>query len=797
MNWKAFTAVCISITIISFPQNIIGCGPDADPFDYYTSFFHQNLPDAKGYRPFYYVGYRSFYDDAEPTEVADVLAEEWAAYCGSSVKKLDAKKLVNKFAWKDLNNLYYNLEKNQPLKIPDTVKQNSMTAYFMQSKDLEALGYILYAKQVEPYVIGGESDWNAPERDSLKMAKLAKNGQQLYAVAKKDIFKLKYAYQFLRLGLYSGRNTDVINWYDEYAAKTTSSSVLQPLSLALKAGALFHNGQQKEAAYLFSKVFAASDAKRISNYLGFTWSVDSKADKKNYLDLCKNDNERAAMLSLFTLSSGDNNLADLKEIYRLNPASEELEVLAVREINKLEENYLTSAMLKVPGGKPFYFTWTDNAKDSVMRESEKEVKELATFLDNVAKSNLVKNAGLFETAAGYAAYMIRDYTTAKNYLAAAEKMPLTQKVKDQWTLTNLLVTINEKEKIDATFEEQLLPSLQWIAERVKTEKAVTLNYWQIQQWRSIYRNLMSEILAKRYHAQGDLAKETLCIGAADHMMKGEQDYYGSMNGIEFLRNNLMSKDVERLYTLVDSKQPNKFESYLLTNNSVTKKEVVDFAGTSYLREYDYAKAIDWFKKSANKQGINKSPFADLLYDREEQLASEKKFSITKLAFAKEMLKLEQTAKQPITAANSYYKLALGMYNISYYGHTWELVQYYRSGSDGYFIPENATGFQKEYYGVYKAHDYFEKAMKASTDKNFKARCLFMMAKCTQKLVHQPQYSEYSSGNWDKYDEAQKAYWPKFINNKYFPQFVKEYGSTAFYKEAFNSCSYLRDFVKKK
>ena len=179
MNWKAFITACISAAIVSFPQNIIGCGPEADPFDYYTSFFHQNLPDAKGYRPFYYVGYRSFYDDAEPTEVADVLADEWATYCGSPVKKADAKKLVNKFAWKDLNNLYYNLEKNQPLKIPDSVKQNSMTAYFMQSKDLEALGYILYAKLVEPYVTGGEGDWNAPARDSLKMARLIKNGQQL------------------------------------------------------------------------------------------------------------------------------------------------------------------------------------------------------------------------------------------------------------------------------------------------------------------------------------------------------------------------------------------------------------------------------------------------------------------------------------------------------------------------------------------------------------------------------------------------------------------------------------------
>ena len=796
MNWKAFITVCISTAIVSFPQNIIGCGPDADPYDYYTSFFHQNLPDAKGYRPFYYIGYQSFYDANEPTEVSDLLADEWTAYCGPSVKKADAKKLVNKFAWKDLNNLYYNLEKNQPLKIPDSVKQNSMTAYFIQSKDLEALGYILYAKQVEPHVIGGEGDWNAPARDSLKMAKLIKNGMQLYTVAKKDFLKLKYSYQFLRLAHYSGRYSDVINWYDEYAAKTTSSSVLQPLCLALKAGALFHNGQQKGAAYLFSKVFAASSAKRVSNFLGFNWSVDSKADKKDYLALCKNDNEKAAMLSLFALNSSEDKLADMKEILQLNPSSEELEVLVVREINKLEEKYLTPSMQKIPGGKAFYFTWEDESRDSVMKANEQEVIALASFLNNAAQTKPVTNAGLFETAAAYAAYMSRDYANAKNYLAAAQKMQLTQKVKDQWALTNLLVTINEKEKIDAAFEEQLLPSLQWLDEKVRTEKAETLNYWQVQQWRSIYRNVLSEVLAKRYHQQSNLTKETLCIGNADWMMKGQQDYYGSQNGVEYLRNKLMSKDVENLYALINNKQPSKFESYLISKNSVTKKEVVDFAGTSYLREYDYAKAIEWFKKSADKKIINKNPFADLLFDREEQLSSEKKFSITKLAFAQQMLKLEQAAKQPATAAKSYYKLALGMYNITYYGHTWELVQYYRSGSDGYAIPDNATGFQKEYYGAFKAQSYFEKAMNASTDKNFEARCLFMMAKCAQKQVHQPQYSEYSS-NWDQYDVADKAYLPLFKNNKYFPQFVKEYGSTAFYKEAYNSCSYLRDFVKKK
>jgi hypothetical protein len=796
MTWKAFISVCISTAIVSFPQNIIGCGPDADPYDYYTSFFHQNLPEANTYRPFYYTGYNFLYDTKEPVSLPDLLADEWAAYCGDAVKPNEAKKLVNKFAWKDLNNLYYNIEKNQPLKIPDSVKQNSMTSYFLQSKDLEALGYIMCAKQAEPLVTGGEGEWYAPQRDSLKMGRLIKSGQQLYAVAKKDFFRQKYAYQVLRLAHYSGRYNDVINWYDEYAAKTNAGSVLQPLCLALKAGALFRSGKQKEAAYLFSKVFAATSAKKISNYIGFKWAVDSKTDKAEYLALCQNDKEKADMIALFALGSPNNDLENLKEIFKLNPSGGQLEVLAIREINKLEEKYLTPALQNIQGGKAFYFTWTDANTDSIIGDAGNEVKSLATFLDAAAQSGSVKNAGLLETAAGYAAYMIKDFTTAKKYLAAAEKMPLIQKVKDQWALTSLLVTISEKDKIDAAFEEQLLPSLQWVEERVKAEKPIDIDYWQVQQWRAIYRNLMSEIIAKKYHGQGDLAKEALSIGAADWVMKGTESSYSSGNGIEFLRNGLMSKDVEKLYNLLDSRQPTKFENYLFKHNSITKKEVIDFAGTSYLREYEYSKAIDWFKKSTDKTVLHKNPFADLLYDREEQLTVEKKFSTSKLAFAQEMLKLEQLTKQPATAAASWYKLAVGMYNMSYYGHTWELVQYYRSGSDGYFIPDNATPFQKEYYGVYQAHNYFEKAMNAGTDKNFKARCLFMIAKCAQKQVHQPQYDEYAS-NWDQYDAATKGYWPGFKKNKYFPQFVKDYNGTTFYKEAFSSCSYLRDFVRKK
>jgi hypothetical protein len=799
MNWKQFTAVCVSAALVSFPQNIIGCGPDADPYDYYTSFFHQNLPDAKGYKPFYYTGYNFLYDEAEPVETSDVLANEWALYCSNNVTSTDAKQFVNKYAWKDLSNLYFNIEKNQPLAIPDSVKKNSMTNYFLQQKDLEGLGYIMYAKKVEPFVTGGTDSWETPKRDSLAMGKLIKNGQQLLAVAKRDFFKLKYTYQILRVAHYSNRYNDVLKWHDDYAANIIGNSVLQPMCTALKAGALFRTGKQKEAAYLFSRAFDASEVKRVSNYLGFKWSVTSGTQRSEYLQLCKNNAEKAAMLALFAMGSVNDETGSMKEIYNLDAAAPALEVLAVREINKLEEKYLTTSLQKEKGGKALYFSWNENGTDSAANVNSKNAKELLQFLHDVAGKGKVKNAGLFETGAAYTAYMLKDYATAKKYLSAAEKMNLTQKVKDQWALTNLLVTINEKEKIDAAFEEQLLPSIQWLEAKAKSEISFKTGYSEIQQWKTFYRNLMSEILAQRYHQQGDLHKETLAIGAADYIMATNADYHGYGNGINFLRNNLGSKEVEKLFALMDSKQPNKFETYLINHNAVNKKDVIDFAGTAYLRDYDYATAITWFKKSTDKKTstINTNPFVDLLYDQEEALPSEAKFSTTKLAFATEMLRLQKTAEtDKANAAKHLYKMANGFYNITYYGHAWKLVQYYRSGSDGYYIPKDATSFQKEYYGAYTAHNYFEKAMNASTDKNFKARCLFMMAKCSQKQLHRPQYEEYAS-NYDKMDIAEQKYFTDFKHNKYFPQLIKEYGNTPFYKQAFNSCSYLRDFVRKK
>ncbi len=784
--------LCVSTFIISFPQNIIGCGPGIDPYDYYTSFFNPDISDNPNLRSFYYTGYSFLYDETETVKTTEVLVKEWKTYCHEKVNIRDVKKFVTSFAEKDVARIYENIEKMQSRKLPDSVKANAMTKYLQQQKDLEALGYLVYAKKAEPFVTGEYDEWEPTKRDSISMAKLIRDGQMLYAASKNEFFRLKYAYQITRLAFYSNNNNDAIKFYDELVAVNKAPSVLQPLSLALKAGALYRNGIKKEAAYIFSKAFAMADVKKISNYQSFRWAIDAGVNRNEYLQLCKTERESADMLALFALGSIADETETIAQIAKFDPLNNTLETLVAREINKLEETYFTPSLNKQKGNNLFYYTWVETPNDSALSVGQNQVAKLTNVLVNLASKN-DKNVGFYKTAAAYCALMIKDFAKANLYLADAKKTSLPTKANDQWMLTNLLLTINESKTLDKEAEEKILPSIKWLLQKAMSEKTETVGYNNVSRWQIFYRNVMADAIAKKYHEQADVYKEALAIGSADKIYNN-----GNYVSLNFLHNSTDIKDAEKIYEFFTSKKLSAFELFLQKNNALNVKDVTDFAGTAYLRNYDYKKAVEWLVKSGatKKDTIFKSAFIELLSDREERLPTETR-STSKLGFAQEMLLAQGLANtDKINAAKHFYKLATGMYNITYYGHAWELVQYNRSGSDGYYVPANATQFQKQYYGCFAAHDMFKRAMDASTDNNFKAKCLFMMAKCAQKNVQRPQYNEFGS-RYDDFDNAEKAFYPLFMKNKYFPQLTQQYSGTAFYKEAFSRCSYLRDFVKKK
>ena len=471
MNLKKFSTACISsclvVVLVAFPYNILGCGPDLNPYDYYTSFFRNGFSQHKTLQPFYYTNYRFLYDEQEPIPVKYVTSAEWTSYCGEPVKNIDAYPFVCQFAYKDLRNLYNHLEKNQPLQVPDSVKKNKMTGYFMQTKDLEALGYIMYAKQVEPYVT--DEDWEVPNRDSVQMARLIKSGIQLYNAAGKEFIRYRYGYQVLRLYHYSGQYAACIKWYDEKMANSNVQSELNALSLSLKAGAMARTGKRKESVYAFSKLFAQTDVKKISNYMSFRFIINAKEDPQNYLALCRNSEERANMLAMMALGDPGDKQAVMTEIFRLAPQSPMLELLALREIHKWEDQYYSPKLSAQKGGSNFNTRWV-NEEQRVPADQSEKLKSLSDLFHRIAQDKSVKTPALFETGAAYLQIMQGNWQAAGTLLASAEKMTMTPEMKDQWELTRLLLTINEKKLIDPAFETSILPSCNGSKKRPATKK---------------------------------------------------------------------------------------------------------------------------------------------------------------------------------------------------------------------------------------------------------------------------------------------------------------------------------------
>jgi len=139
-------------------------------------------------------------------------------------------------------------------------------------------------------------------------------------------------------------------------------------------------------------------------------------------------------------------------------------------------------------------------------------------------------------------------------------------------------------------------------------------------------------------------------------------------------------------------------------------------------------------------------------------------------------------------------LASAYYNMSYYGNTWMAVAYDRPNTL-WNTGNYKADWEKEYFGVHKAKDYYTKAYElTSANKEFKAAAYFLSAKCVQRQLLHP---EYDWNNYDGYESKLKVFQKKFMQNTMFANFKKEFGSTKFYQYAYTRCSYLKDFVAKK
>ena len=802
MNWKVFTTLCVSTGLLFIPANSFTCGPSEDPYDYYTSFF-SNRPAGKEYKPFYYTSLLTFYDEWNEDTTArqqDKVIDEWMAY-GKTAKRSDAVALVYESPAEDVTGLAKAVNGATPL--PSSLKANSLAQALVRDKKTGAVTYLQFAKKTA--ALSPASQWEeAPKRDSLAINKYLAEAASLFAKETDPFLKNKWAFQRCKVAFYNHRYTDCVRLYDEYFNEGNASAVNE-LALSYKAGSLFRVSKDAEAAYTFSKLFAGSYSDKKQHYLGFWWASNF-ADASlipAYTALCKNNLEKANMVAMFAMFGTSYKLNEMQKVYELNPSSPLLPLLAKRDIHKLEEEYLTPTLVKEKGGKALYTSFADLREEGGKAKSSLQTQATKTsvFFSKLSDDKSVANKSLYSLGAAYLLYTTKDYEGAKATLAKVKEAQTDAASKDQTQLINLLIATSELKAVSKESEAGLLPLMKWLVQKAKSDE----------EYRPFCRNFFSEILAQKYEQQGDGSRAALAYALADMgfvRVNTSEDSYFYPQAIDYVRTDLNTEALLNLYNVMTTPQ-SESEKFFVQNASFKRDAVVDVIGTSHLRDRDYAKAIDWFGKAARPEPMMETqynydtgketkiavnPLYDYLNDW-QRYGKSSSTPYTKLSLAKKLLELKTTIDGTDTVADKaklYYTYATALYNMSYYGNAWNAVAYDRSSVD-WNEGNYKLAWQKEYYSVYEARTYYQKAYDAAVNKEYKAACLFMVIKCAQRQLVRPGYDYKNEATSEK---AAKAFEKQFKYNPLFQKFKTEFGTTKFYQYAYNRCSYLRDYVMK-
>jgi hypothetical protein len=808
MNFRKLLIYCgssIALFFLGIAINI-ACGPEADPYDYYVSFFHNNLAEQDDYAQFSFTGLAFLYNEDEPESEAKINSAEWASYLGGQVKAADVDKAMYGLDGHQdtLLQLGYLAGKSD---LPIQLKNNTFLVALRRKQHQEALEYYRFAKRAEPYATVTDA-WDPEPRDTATLAKMGEEAAMKARSVGDEFLKLRYYYQAQRLSRYAGDKASAAEVYNRYIRDNKQQSHVKGWAQALQAGI---EPDSVRSAYLFSLVFNNYKERRIQAYRNFRYT-HAKTD--DVLKLARNDRERATIYAMEGLGDPSLNLSYVKKIYEWDPESPVLGVMLTREVNKLEEVFLDPKITKQlpPVKSPvFSYQYYDEGTvgDSLRNVATRHIQEVKVFCDLLFKAHKHPDYAMGKLASAYLCWMTDATEAGFKELSALDHLTLRSKLYDQKQIVNLLLSAQRLGKMSEINEQALLPSLRWLDEKVAAEaisktdaKSNSWSAYGTHRFATSARNFYQTILAPAYYKQGMISKAAAAVAKGEAPGAGQS--YPDQVTRDFWQNNLEPASVQKLITWKNNPPESAYLKLLTKNLRLhSKEDLYELLGTTYLRKHRYKQAIAAFKQvnksrldswasSAlweSKRGSN--PFISRLADYPRVWITPKLRAYNKLEFAAAMYALQLRMKAAPGDAGNYFKFATALYNTGIHGNSWYYISYGRAAEDAgrgrmYY-------YDDDYVNSTNAETYFLRARALSKDLEFKAKCTFMAAKCAQKQIPWPGTAYVNYGN-DQYDQALQQYGKELRENKYFPDLKGNYSRTRFFKQAVNACSYLRDFL---
>jgi hypothetical protein len=305
-------------------------------------------------------------------------------------------------------------------------------------------------------------------------------------------------------------------------------------------------------------------------------------------------------------------------------------------------------------------------------------------------------------------------------------------------------------------EAELAKELIWLS---KDKHEAGLRYNEVYNW-ALHR------LSQKYHTFGDMVKAQ-CLDI--HQDKQFYDDPGKMKA---------------LISFMDKPGKSPFEEFLVSIHPYSKDVLFDYQAIDLIYQYKFQDALAKFNecKGSGSDALLGDPFIIHIndcHDCDHQAQTSE--SYTKYTFVKRLAELEDfSSGDSKKMSETYFLLANGLYNMTYFGNARVVygtpikdrsLVYFEYNSDRKALDELI-------YDCSKAEEYYRKAMELSVDKEFKAKCCFMAAKCEQNAY-------FISADFST-ERAVRS-------GKYFKQLQESFSKTNYYKEILKECGYFSSY----
>ncbi|KAF2341214.1 hypothetical protein [Flavobacterium tistrianum] len=754
---------------------------DWDYFGAYNSNFTPETFADKSYSPLFLSGgifYGIGFDTQHNSRFNKNIKSDWADYLKG---KADTT-TVNYFLIGDEKPRYYSDEKSA---IKNKEEIEGLHVYYKTKKENKSsqkwgkklnlkdekvknfVEFLYLAQKIETVSIGDDYwSYDPVVAKTFKDAKMIQSIENVYNTLSDPFLKNRYWFLTMKARFYSNDKQKAIDFFNK-TESSVAKNTLYYRALAYVAGINYKQKKYATSNYLYAQVFDKCPELRVVT--AYSFKPKNESDWTKALAMAKTNKEKAALWAIHGYYKDEKQA--IEKIYELDPKSEHLNYLGTRLVNSLEQKINNSFQIDGQGEnqKPKPQTVAEN-------KTENKAKVDNSAVDLIAKISAAGNTDkpyLWDIALGYLQTLKGDYANAdKNYTKAEKTLPKTELAGMQLRLLRFVNNLSKIDKLTDKNEKTILADLNWLyTELPKNYKGNEFRYQNASSWSRSY-------LSHLYKEKGDQVMAEIY---------GESRYSYWNDGNAYYDN---EKNLLAIKSFLEKPNKTEIEKIGAGIYSLKLKDINNFQAVQATFKNKIPEAIEFMKQTDSVQHVKflGNPFNGNIKDCHDcEHAAYQKRKYTYMDFLTTIKEMQDKLAQKEDVYTNSLLLGNAFYNISHFGNG---RTFYEMSIVGYgSSPYSFRDSMKEMItnnSVSKM--YYQKAFEAATNKEQKAKCLYLISKCERNDYYNKKYNAVNS-YWEIQDDK-----VNFIAWNSFKALRKDYSDTKYYQDVIAECGYFRTYT---